>query len=191
MQRNAQPKKPKSSSRYTIFSLLIIIAAGLVAQIVTKNKEKQNVNNQNSNPVSITTEDQTTEDNLTIVEVTTTESTPQTDASSEEATTTEEVTTEAPQAKHYTFRYDSYRKDHFSKHGGEFEDSFGYDTPEAYEEGANRVINDPNALHKIESEDGDDIFYLEASNEFVVVSTDGYIRTYFRPSAGIDYYNRQ
>lgn len=33
--------------------------------------------------------------------------------------------------------------------------------------------------------------YLEATNEFVVVSQDGYIRTYFCPDDGIDYYNRQ
>ena len=31
----------------------------------------------------------------------------------------------------------------------------------------------------------------EETNEFVVVSTDGYIRTYFNPSDGIDYFNRQ
>ena len=40
-------------------------------------------------------------------------------------------------------------------------------------------------------EDGDYIYYLESTNEFVVVSTDGYIRTYFKPTDGIDYFNRQ
>ena len=33
--------------------------------------------------------------------------------------------------------------------------------------------------------------YLEASNELVILSTDGYIRTYFRPEDGIEYFNRQ
>lgn len=87
----------------------------------------------------------------------------------------------------YKFRKNSYLEQHFEKHGGEFD----YTTKEEYLAGANRVIQSPDALHKIEAEDGDDIYYLEETNEFVVVSTDGYIRTYFRPSAGIDYYNRQ
>lgn len=87
----------------------------------------------------------------------------------------------------YEFRRASYLEQHFEKHGAEFD----YATKEEYLAGANRVIQSPDALHKIEAEDGDDIYYLEETNEFVVVSTDGYIRTYFRPSAGIDYYNRQ
>ncbi len=87
----------------------------------------------------------------------------------------------------YEFRRVSYLEQHFEKHGNEFE----YATKEEYLAGANRVIQSPDALHKIEAEDGDDIYYLEETNEFVVVSTDGYIRTYFRPSAGIAYYNRQ
>ena len=44
---------------------------------------------------------------------------------------------------------------------------------------------------KIQAEDGDDVYYVESTNEFVIVSTDGYIRTYFNPDAGITYYNRQ
>ena len=32
---------------------------------------------------------------------------------------------------------------------------------------------------------------LTATNEFVVVSTDGYIRTYFKPDSGLRYYNKQ
>ena len=35
------------------------------------------------------------------------------------------------------------------------------------------------------------IFYDEDKNEIVFVSSDGYIRTYFKPSEGINYYNRQ
>ena len=48
-----------------------------------------------------------------------------------------------------------------------------------YETGASDVVNDPDSLHKTEKEDGDDVYYKEDTNEFVVVSTDGYIRTYF------------
>ena len=64
-------------------------------------------------------------------------------------------------------------------------------TKEEYLAGANKVISSEDALHKTEAEDGDDVYYLEKSNELVIVSVDGYIRTYFKPSDGIDYYNRQ
>lgn len=97
------------------------------------------------------------------------------------------TSTPTPAQKQYTFRNKSTRDSHFEKHGQEFP----YATVEDYVAGANRVINSKDALHKIEKEDGDDIYYLEASNEFVVVSTDGYIRTYFKPSGGKKYYDRQ
>ena len=87
----------------------------------------------------------------------------------------------------YYFRRDEYLQQHFEKHGDEFD----YETAEQYLEGANRVVQDPAALHKLEAEDGDDVYYLEETNEFVIASKDGYIRTYFKPSRGIDYYNRQ
>ncbi len=87
----------------------------------------------------------------------------------------------------YTFRNEDARKEHYEKHG----DEFGYQDAAEYEAGANRVIQSDEALHKEEAEDGDDVYYLEATNEFVIVSTDGYIRTYFKPEDGIAYYNRQ
>lgn len=91
----------------------------------------------------------------------------------------------------YYFRTESQLEQHFSKHGYEFEGDFNYETAEDYESGASDVINNPDALYKTEAEDGDGVYYIEGTNEFVVLSTDGYIRTYFRPSAGIDYFNRQ
>ncbi len=87
----------------------------------------------------------------------------------------------------YTFRREEYLTEHFEKHGAEF----NYATKEEYEAGANRVIASEDALYKTEAEDGDHIYYLEATNEIVFVSTDGYIRTYFRPRDGIEYFNRQ
>ena len=85
------------------------------------------------------------------------------------------------------FRNEKLLEDHFVKHGNEF----GYSSKEEYLAGANRVINSSSSLHKQEGEDGDDIYYDKNSNEIVFVSEDGYIRTYFKPSEGIDYYNRQ
>ena len=67
----------------------------------------------------------------------------------------------------------------------------GFTSPEAYEQAAAAVVQNKDALHKLEEEDGDDVYYLESTNEFVIVSTDGYIRTYFYPSNGKDYFDRQ
>lgn len=91
----------------------------------------------------------------------------------------------------YTFYSDELLESHFEKHGHEFGGEFGYFTAEDYEQGASDVINDPDALYKTEKEDGDGVYYIPETNEFVVLSTNGYIRTYFRPTDGMDYYERQ
>ena len=67
----------------------------------------------------------------------------------------------------------------------------GFDSAKSYEAAANEVINNPDSLHRIEEEDGDDVYYLEENNGFVIVSVDGYIRTFFYPDDGLDYFNRQ
>lgn len=89
--------------------------------------------------------------------------------------------------KNYTFRNEKLLKEHFEKHGGDFD----YSDAAEYQAGASRVVTDSRALHKLEKEDGDDVYYIEATNEFVVVSTDGYIRTYFKPDSGKAYFDRQ
>lgn len=87
----------------------------------------------------------------------------------------------------YTFRSNKQLADHYDKHGREM----GYASPGEYERAASRVATNPAALHKLQAEDGDDVYYLVTSNDFVVVSPDGYIRTYFRPDSGKSYYDRQ
>lgn len=87
----------------------------------------------------------------------------------------------------YSFRNERLLNQHYEKHGIEM----GFATIEEYVAAANAVINHPDVLHKQEAEDNDDVYFLEATSEFVVVSTDGFIRTYFIASGGIDYYNRQ
>ncbi len=87
----------------------------------------------------------------------------------------------------YYFRSSKLLNSHYEKHGIEM----GFASAREYEKAASDVVNNPAALHKTEAEDGDDVYYVEETNEFVVVSTDGYIRTYFNPGGGIDYYNRQ
>lgn len=92
-----------------------------------------------------------------------------------------------PAAYTYSFRKAEYLQEHFEKHGAEF----GYASADEYLAGANRVVVSPEALHKLEAEDGDDVYYLESGNEIVFVSTDGYIRTYFKPNDGKAYFDRQ
>ena len=98
-----------------------------------------------------------------------------------------QVSEAAPTARPqgYTFRSDKLLQEHYEKHGREM----GYENAAAYVAGANRVISSPDALHKLEAEDGDHVYFLEATGEIVFVSTDGYIRTYFISDIG--YFNRQ
>ncbi len=104
-----------------------------------------------------------------------------------EQTTVKEVTEQ--KEVNYYFANKNLLESHFKKHGAEFEGI--YKTAEEYEKGASKVINSPDALYKTEKEDGDHIYYIEKTNEFVVLSTSGKIRTYFKPTDGIEYFNRQ
>lgn len=92
-----------------------------------------------------------------------------------------------PQTTTLKCRSKSLLEQHYQKHGIEM----GFASAEEYEKAAAAVPANPAALHKTEKEDGDDVYYIEATNEFVVVSTDGYLRTYFLPSAGKSYFDRQ
>lgn len=84
----------------------------------------------------------------------------------------------------YSFRNEELLNEHYNNHGIEM----GFSSKEEYEQAANEVINNSSSLHKKEKEDNDDVYYLEDTNEFVIVSKDGYIRTYFLPERGKDYY---
>ena len=104
----------------------------------------------------------------------------------ETAATVEEPEDEpAEEQIRYEFRNQNLLDKHYEKHGIEM----GFASAEEYEAAASAVVTNPNALHKLEQEDGDDVFYLEATREFVVVSTDGFIRTYYYASK--DYFERQ
>lgn len=100
--------------------------------------------------------------------------------------TTAETSVEAEMTAYY-FRNQSTLDSHYEKHGIEM----GFSSAEEYEAAASAVINSPDAIYKTEKEDGDGVYYIEATNEFAVLSTDGYIRTYFLPSAGKAYFDRQ
>ena len=84
------------------------------------------------------------------------------------------------------FQSDEKLKEHYEKHGK----AMGFASAEEYLAAANAVILNEEALHKTQK-DEDDVYYLEETNDFVVVSPQGYLRTYFRPEDGIKYYRRQ
>ena len=86
-----------------------------------------------------------------------------------------------------TFRNSDTLNDHYEKHGIEM----GFSTAWEYEKAAAEVVSSPDAIYKTEKEDGDGVYYIEASNDFVIVSDDGYIRTYFHPDDGKAYFDRQ
>ena len=170
-------------------ALLIILALFLCG---CRASESQSLPQQST--VAVVTTEHMAQDKTTREQKTTEAVSEQTEESTEEITSeeiaTEELTTEETEAvsyKEYHFKNKSRLNDHYEKHGKEM----GFGSAKEYEQAASDVVNNPDALHKKEKEDGDDVYYVEATNEFVVVSTQGYLRTYFLPDKGIDYYNRQ
>lgn len=61
------------------------------------------------------------------------------------------------QVGNLTFRDAERLESHFQKHGAEM----GYGSASDYLAGANAVISNPRALHKTQSEDGDDAYFLD------------------------------
>lgn len=83
-----------------------------------------------------------------------------------------------------TFRNKGLLMQHYDKHGSEM----GCSSAEEYENAAARVVRNGSALRKMQ-QDGDTCYYIESTREFVVVSNDGYIRTYFKASEA--YFDKQ
>lgn len=91
-----------------------------------------------------------------------------------------------------TITYSFKNQDMFDKHYLKHKTDFGDITKEAYIEGANRLINSSNSdvLNKVRA-NGDKVFYNVITNEFAVLSPEGIIRTYFKPTDGINYFHKQ
>ncbi|SEK41520.1 hypothetical protein [Ruminococcus albus] len=115
------------------------------------------------------------------------EETEESSAAVTEAVVNEESISEDGEYTEYWFRTKKQRDQHYEKHGIDM----GFASADEYRKAASDVVNDPTALHKTEKEDGDDVYYIEDTNEFVIVSKDGYLRTYFKPDKGKAYYDRQ
>ena len=182
MSLRSNKKKKEQSNNFTLKALGKSLALGLVAYIVVINidfgeGQATPVEYEAEETISAESEEESiaaayeTEENVSVEYESVAESESETVESEYE----------------YTFRSKQLLEEHYEKHGIFMK----YKSAEKYQKGANRVINDKETLHAIEAEDGDDVYYLERTNEFVVVSKDGYIRTYFCPEDGIEYFHRQ
>ena len=174
------------------FILLMTIAAAMLSLISCGNKADPSASSSKKQSQTTTASAVTTGQQQTTQPETTTKSAKKTTTTA--AVTTVQKTTSADVAEAYVeyhFRSKKQLQQHFEKHGDEFSDDFGYKNAAEYEKGASDVINNKSALYKTEAEDGDGVYYIEDTNEFVILSTDGYIRTYFRPNGGKSYFDRQ
>ncbi len=188
----------KSGNRKTLICILLVIAALFIGFYVFP--RLMNGNGYAGVDQPVVTTSATTEEESGLVLLTSTESEAEasvetsteseTEASIETSTeTSAEISAEPEEDEQteYRFRSKKLLNEHYEKHGVDM----GFESAADYEKAASAVVNNPDALHKTEKEDGDDVYYLKATNEFVIVSSDGYIRTYFNPRDGIDYFNRQ
>lgn len=93
--------------------------------------------------------------------------------------------------KKLAFRSQKLLDIHYDKHVIK-QGEYGSITKHQYLEKAQDIIgsDSPNVISKKRS-DGSRVFYNKSTNDFVVLSKDGYIQTLFKPTNGINYYNRQ
>lgn len=185
------PKKPNLPA----YLLVLILAVGLVFTAVTKltdtfiTSELPQTSAVTENVTSTLTTAEISADTSALQQETEITTSSETSAESAETKATASQTTAAAAASAPSphFRNEERLNEHYEKHGIEM----GFATPAEYEAAAAAVVNSPDALHKLEKEDGDDVYYIESTNEFVIVSTDGYIRTYYHPTNGKEYFDNQ
>ena len=83
----------------------------------------------------------------------------------------------------HKFKEGDYLRDHFERHGADF----GSKDAKSYERRASNFYSDPNALAKM-SRDGVIRLYDPTSNTFGSYNADGTIRTFFKPTDGLDFW---
>ena len=180
----------KSGNRKTLICILLVIAALFIGFYVFPRLMNGNGYAGVDQPVVTTSAAAEEESELVLLTSTESEAEASVETSTEsetEASTEISTESEEDEQTEYRFRSKKLLNEHYEKHGVDM----GFESAADYEKAASAVVNNPDALHKTEKEDGDDVYYLKATNEFVIVSPDGYIRTYFNPRDGIDYFNRQ
>ena len=142
--------------------------------------------------VNSSAKEESSENEITVTSKPETTTTKAEQTSKPETTTTKKQEQSKPESSKeeifYYFRNQGLYDSHYEKHGHEF----GNITKEEYLQKANDLINSDSSdiLTKYE-DDGDYMFFNKKTDEFLVLAPDGYIRTYFIPDDGIDYWNRQ
>ncbi len=178
-------KKNKVATIIVVAILVVVLGVGF---LIFNSKGNDDKSDKDEKATTTTTTSVTTTVTTAKKEEVTTTTTKK-----EEVTTTTVITTTEKSDDEieivYNFRYEDYLNDHFEKHKGDT----GCKTVEEYLERANYVIFNPDSLMGDEKSDGEDsggdlVYYLEETNEIVFLSSDGYIRTYFKPTRGIDYF---
>ncbi len=96
-----------------------------------------------------------------------------------------------PFAEGTQFRNNDRFEEHYQKHVID-QQEFGDITREEYMTLAQALVDTPGPrVQTKQNSDGDTLYYDADTNSFAVVSPDGFIRTFFKPSAGQSYYDRQ
>lgn len=171
-------KSYKKNKVATIVVVAILVVALIVGFLI--------LNSKGNDEKSDKSEKETTTTTTTVTTTVVTDNNEDTTTTTTAVTTTEKADDKTEIV--YNFRYEDYLNDHFEKHKGDT----GCKTVEEYLERANYVIFNPDSLmgdEKPSDDDGGDlVYYLEETNEIVFLSSDGYIRTYFKPTRGIDYF---
>ena len=181
---HASDSKKRPISVGIVVLLILALAFGYgISQINSAKLSNNDVTDIGETISTAVTEAEATAEVTETSTVTETETTSET---TETSTIAESAETEIP-AKQYCFRNSELLNEHYKDHGIEM----GFASAEEYEKAAAAVIDAPGVLHKYEKEDNDDVYYLESTNEIVIVSTDGFIRTYFKPDRGKDYFDEQ
>ncbi len=87
--------------------------------------------------------------------------------------------------KNHTFASESVLENNFYKYGLDMD----FDEFEAYERAASNIVNSKSAQKKESDLTGETYYYVEATNEFVALSQDGYILRYLKPENGAQYFD--
>jgi pyocin large subunit-like protein len=139
----------------------------------------------------------TTEKTTKATEKTTVATTEKTTVATTEKTTVATTTVETTTTKRDVFSSGTQfrNKDRFEEHYQKHvinQAEFGDITKEEYLALAQELVDTPGSqvLTK-NNDDGDTLFYDPDTNSFAVVSGDGYLRTFFKPSAGQKYFDKQ
>jgi pyocin large subunit-like protein len=140
---------------------------------------------------TVVSSDDVSSDSTTVA--TTEKTTVATTEKTTEATTTVETTTTKRDvfSSGTQFRNKDRFEEHYQKHVIN-QAEFGDITKEEYLALAQELVDTPGSqvLTK-NNDDGDTLFYDPDTNSFAVVSGDGYLRTFFKPSAGQKYFDKQ